>query len=438
MSVGSRYLLCAALLAVHQLGGQVPGSQGRIVVEPRGPVVLGEDLAIRLDRLTPGMEYQLVLETTDEWGGAYRSVNTYAAASSGIVDLSKSAPVRGSYTGADRLGIFWSAQRQGAPPSVGPMSVPADSIRVLLTLRQGGQTVDSAQLVQWLIRPGTRVREIREAGVVAALYEPAGVAARPLVVVIGGSGGGMTWQRQTAAVLSSHGYLALALAYFGAEGLPSSLNSIPLEYFRDAIALATRLGHVDTTHIALIGLSKGAEAALLVASTFPQVSAVVAFAPSHVSFMGQRPPRFPVEASWTLGGNPVPFVPTQEIRPFRPTDNQSERHLRYLVSHPEAATASVIPVERIRGPVLLFAGGADPIWPSALMAELIAGRLATAKFRFPVLRFAYDSAGHAFARPGYVSTSPSNLGGDPRTNAYTQADSWNRMLEFLAAWRQTK
>ena len=437
MTTNLRFFLCAALLAAHPAGGQLSGSHARIIVEPRGPVVLGDDITIRLEGLTPGTEYQLVAQTVNEWGARFRSVNSFVAAASGVIDLGHDAPVRGSYTGADRLGIFWSATRQGASPDVGPTDAPADSIRVSFALQQGDQAVDNTELVQWLLRPGTRVRELREGGTVGALYEPQGSEPRPLVVLIGGSGGGMTWQRQNAAVLASRGYVTLALAYFGVEGLPSSLSAIPLEYFRDAIAQATRVANVDATRIALVGLSRGAEAALLVASEFPQVSAVVAFAPSHVAFMGQRPPDFPLETAWTLGGKPLPFVPTREIRPFRSSDDQAERHLRYLIIHAEAAAASAIAVERIHGPVLLFSGNADPIWPSTLMAELITERLSAKGFEHAFRRFSYDGAGHAFARPGYLSTSPAgSSGGEPRANAYAQTDSWRRMLEFLSTWRR--
>ena len=47
--------------------------------------------------------------------------------------------------------------------------------------------------------------------------------------VLGGSGGGLP--QGLAALLASHGYVALALAYFSYEHLPAELVSIPLEYF---------------------------------------------------------------------------------------------------------------------------------------------------------------------------------------------------------------
>lgn len=437
MGVFAAVHITLALLGTQVQGRATAAPSERIVVAPTGPVVLGEPLEIRLDQLSPGGEYQLVMETANEWGARYRSLNTFRASPAGVVDLSRDAPVRGTYTGADAVGIFWSAPRVGDAPPVGPLDVAADSLIISLTLRHEGQPVATRQVTQWLLRPGARRQEIRDSGIVGALYEPAGRGEhRPLVVLIGGSGGGMTWQRQNAAVLASHGYAALALAYFRADGLPAALAEIPLEYFQHAIRTARRFGHIDSTRTALVGLSYGAQAALLAASEFPEITAVVAFAPSHVAFMGQRPPDFAPVSAWTLGGAPLPFVPTSEIRPFRLTDNAAERHLRYLVIHNDAAITAAIPVERIRGPVLLFAGGIDPVWPSMLMSEIIAARLQSRGFSHKIERVAYDSAGHVFARPGYQSTSPGGFAGEnPRANAHAQIDSWQRMLAFLDEWR---
>ena len=57
----------------------------------------------------------------------------------------------------------------------------------------------------------------------------AGGQRRPAAVVFGGSDGG-NGMIDAAAMLAARGYPALALACFGAPGLPSQLVNIPLEY----------------------------------------------------------------------------------------------------------------------------------------------------------------------------------------------------------------
>ena len=85
---------------------------------------------------------------------------------------------------------------------------------------------------QWL-GDGVKVRTLRTdtdqvAGVLA--LPPAGSSPRVAVLAIGGSGGGVGMAAD-AALLASHGYPALALAYFHHPGRPDQLQDIPLEYF---------------------------------------------------------------------------------------------------------------------------------------------------------------------------------------------------------------
>src|SRR5205085_4049251 len=99
-------------------------------------------------------------------------------------------------------------------------------------------------------------------GFVGTYYAlPAGGAARPAVLQLGGSSGGHS--ELPAAVLASHGYPTFSLAYFGEPGLPQELRAIPLEYFRSALRwLAARPG-VDRRRLVVLGISRGGEGTLL-------------------------------------------------------------------------------------------------------------------------------------------------------------------------------
>lgn len=83
-------------------------------------------------------------------------------------------------------------------------------------------TLSSAQEVESV--------DVSIAGLVARLHRPAGGGPHPAVLLLGGSGGGIGWQDETAALLAERGFVALALAYFGMEGLPAELERIPVEY----------------------------------------------------------------------------------------------------------------------------------------------------------------------------------------------------------------
>jgi dienelactone hydrolase len=72
--------------------------------------------------------------------------------------------------------------------------------------------------------------EVRESGLVANLWFPEGEGPFPGLLLLGGSGGGIGWQDEIVELLVGHGFVALALAYFGLEGLPDELERIPLEF----------------------------------------------------------------------------------------------------------------------------------------------------------------------------------------------------------------
>jgi acetyl esterase/lipase len=115
------------------------------------------------------------------------------------------------------------------------------------------------------------------------------------VVVFGGSEGG-NFMIDAAGLLAAHGYPTLSLAYFGEPGLPKELVNVPLEYFARAVRVLRRQPGVDPDHIAVMGDSRGGEAALLVASTFPHlIHGAIGLVPSATVYI---PPR---RRNWTRG-----------------------------------------------------------------------------------------------------------------------------------------
>ena len=235
------------------------------------------------------------------------------------------------------------------------------------------------------------VTAIAEDGLVGSLFMPAGAGRHPAVILLGGSEGGVEWSAPWGPLLAERGFVALALAYFGTDPLPARLRSIPLEYFDSAIDWVRRHPRVVPDRLGLMGFSKGAEGALLVAAANPGIRAVVAAAPSHVAWPGiTGDPR--VEApSWTRAGVAVPFV-RYDLR--QGVTTPFEGYTRSL-ANASAVAAAEIPVERINGPVLLVSGTGDRLWPSTLMAERVTERLRRHAFRFEASHLRVEGMGHA-------------------------------------------
>jgi dienelactone hydrolase len=182
----------------------------------------------------------------------------------------------------------------------------------------------------------------------------------PAVVTFGGSGGGLTTTPLSRA-LASAGYPSLALAYFKEPGLPRHLRKIPLEYFARAVRFSQRQPGVDPGRVVVMGHSRGGEAALLIAATYPQlVHGAIGLVPHYETGGG-----------WTLHGKLLPF------------DME-------------------IPVERINGPVLTASGGRDHIWSSSVYTDQIELRLQSKGFRYPHERLDFPQAGHSLRGTGPV------------------------------------
>ena len=80
-------------------------------------------------------------------------------------------------------------------------------------------------------------REVIEEGLVADLFYDVDQP-RKAIIMLGGSEGGKTWSRirQPVDLLVQQGYMVLSLAYFKTQGLPGTLEEIPLEYFEKAFS----------------------------------------------------------------------------------------------------------------------------------------------------------------------------------------------------------
>ena len=349
---------------------------------------------------------------------------TFRADARGIVSLDRDAPESGSYAGVDATGLLWSVLPDSTRPDQAdapaadladlPEFKPPAPVVIGLELRVEGRTIAVARITQTFLAPGVRRVALRENGRVGTLFlPPAGRRPSSAILVLGGSEGGQSTER--AMLLAAHGHAALALAYFRDDGLPSHLANIPLEYFGRALKWLAAQSDVAGAPLAVLGASRGAEAALLIAATYPDVRAVVAYAPSSIAWSGipVNGSNAPVSA-WTLRGEPVSFAAGK-----RTLDDQ------------DSVAKYAIQVERVRGPILLLAGADDKLWPSARMARMVNERFQRLQHSYASTVLVYPDAGHAIAFP-YLAVAPRlSLGGTVTGTANADRESWQAVLAFL-------
>jgi dienelactone hydrolase len=300
--------------------------------------------------------------------------------------------------------------------------------------------------------------DVRHDGLVGVLFHPEPgsdpTATLPGVLMLGGAEGGL--HEIDAAFLAGQGYAALALAYYGLPGLPGVLRDIPLEYFATALDYLRAQPYVDPHRIGIVGGSKGGEAALLVAATFPGVDAVVCLAGSGYVTQGISQSVYtgsfreiittPV-ACWTYQGHELPYLPNvMTPRAESALDAGEPVALGWtkpdLTADPDLVDAATIPVENIAGAVLLVVGADDIGGYGVTFHDVAAQRLEAHKHPHTWRHIVHPGAGHNIIPPpdgtGPQPTTwpgPSGItflsGGTPEIDLRARADTWRETLHFL-------
>ena len=228
----------------------------------------------------------------------YHSSARFHASPDGVLSLATTAPDSGDYAGVDADGMFWSMQSDQTSGTQGygfDFVVDAD-----------GAKVAAATLTRYWLPPGAKVSQVTDNGLVAVLVTPATPGPHPALIMFGGSEGGLITGQLSAEYYAALGYSCLGLAYFGAAGLQSDLDHVPLEYLGKAIDWMSARADVDPTRIGVLGASRGGELALLLAATYPKLKVAIALSPSGLVWSNTNA----TGAAWTLAGADVPFMPS--------------------------------------------------------------------------------------------------------------------------------
>lgn len=287
-----------------------------------------------------------------------------------------------------------------------------------------------------------RVEKIDTDNLQAILFTPksADTDSRPLTtsIVLGGSEGGFGGASQTAATLAEHGIAALAVGYFGIEGIPTKLKQVPIEYVDAAINYidsSPRLTRNHCQQVAVVGSSRGAELALLLGTYNQDYAPIIAISPSsHVwGAIGE-----PNTAAWTYQGEPLNFVPRHSQPDYSAETFWGRDYFLSDINNADAKLAK-IDASQIKGQVLLFAGADDQLWPSTFMAQNLAESISRHGAAARVELQVYADAGHVIT-PGLksdltqVQTQTGQnimLGGSESANSAAQKDVLTRILAAI-------
>ena len=267
-----------------------------------------------------------------------------------------------------------------------------------------------------------RAVAVRQPGLVGTLFLPPRPSERPAVVCLTGVMGGL-WEAPAEA-LAREGFATLALATHNFEDLPPRLRLLPLDNIAHAVDWLRMRVAPRGDIVAVRGWSRGGEAALLLASLTDTVNAVIAYAPRcYVGREQDKPNNFAdptAAAAWTWKGAPVEGTKL-------PREMMADR------AHQSLEDMFGIPVERIKGPVMLVSGAADTGLAGTTAqfgCETVMRRLDLFKSPYKRSHWNYPDAGHTIAGPPAFS-GPAEEGGTLAGDRAAIADSWPRAIKFL-------
>ncbi|XP_042322657.1 LOW QUALITY PROTEIN: acyl-coenzyme A thioesterase 1-like [Sceloporus undulatus] len=409
-----------------------PPGPAALRVSPGGLCLMDEAVSVSVSGLAPFSEVAVRASLEDEGGVLFQSWAWFRAGARGELELGRAPSLGGSYLGREAMGLLWALRpppeqprRRLAKRDVGrPFGV---AFEVFQGREPRGTPLCRALSPRGFMAPGLRRLPVREGRLRATLFLPPGPGPFPGLLDLYGSGGGLVEYR--ASLLASRGYVTLALAYLAFEDLPSFPDVIELDYFGEAVEFLKKQEQVQSTRIGVIGLSKGADIALALATFWPGIQAAVSISGSGVNSF------IPLKVK-DLTIPPHPF----DLSKSKVTGDSELVDYSEILDDPRdpATWQCRIPVEKSLSKFLFLSGEDDRNWPSQQFCREAVRRLQESGRH--VEFYCYPGAGHLL-EPPYLPLCTASFhkifgvfvlwGGKLKEHAKAQEDAWQRILAFF-------
>ena len=222
---------------------------------------------------------------------------------------------------------------------------------------------------------------------------PAETDKEKIMIVFSGSEGGLEHAGKCCRYLQDNGIASFALGYYKTKHSSKKLDQIPVEIFREVTQKLKATGY---RKIGVEGFSKGAELALAAAIRYSDISCVIIKTPSWFYSEGLAGGQPSGNSCWAYEGQPLPFTPYKDrkIHMLGMIWKAREYNILSVNTGKNVLPESVIPVEQIHAPILMFSTKVDTIWPSTESCEKICERLKENRFSYPYKHIAFEHMSH--------------------------------------------
>lgn len=437
--------------AAHNRKAQSPGSQRSLHTGHTSPVIvanplraLSDDLVdIRVENLQPNQPVTLHAMLMTEQNKLFESFAHYVSNKDGSVQVAKDESLGGLYTGCEPMGFIWSLTT--APETPRGLRVRKEDVTTPFVVKVSvidghvsertphKKALAVTDLERWFMAPGVRRIEVRQNGIVGTLFLPPGPGPFPGVMELWGGAGGLPEFR--AALLASHGFATLVVAYTNHPDLPypKDYTGVSNEYFQEAFHFLQDHEQVAKDRTGIIGHCTGEYLALRMEIDKPNVTprCIVGINGGHY---------------WVVEGK-TGYIFEFIIKKLKDTRQYTEDNPLCMKSFLDgflSDTARQLDVGKIRCPILLFSSEDDLAFTAGETSLDIERKMKAAGNSHLLTRVTYPKTGHLI-EPPFTPVTPVSFspipgieekvwlawGGEKKAHAHAQDDLWRRTLSFL-------
>lgn len=390
---------------------------------PSARCLFDEPIQVQVSGLSSLQEVRLRARATDERGEEFRSWAVFRANQTGQIDLSRDAPLSGTYSGVHPMGLLFSMRPVTPHKYFFKNKVLSPHIVKFTVHDEQDRLLAEETNERWLMGNGVQRQTVKEGSFTGVLFTPPGAGPYPAVLDI------CTFMSEKrASVLANRGFVVLTVPVYTDK--PDHIKLLHLDRFEEAVQYLLRQPKVGSKDVGIISRSKGGDIALSLAAFVKGIGAVV----------------------WINGccanvAVPLFYKNQQILAPLMYNFNKlmttpSGAHIvKHGVNDPRAEENrdTVVPVEKATAQFLFAASEDDLNWDSEAFMEQMVERLKHhGKDNYETV--CYPRVGHLL-EPPYGPYCPSAFhglinyavawGGEPEAHADAEVHLWKKTQDFL-------